>query len=48
MASRGWIADRIGDWEKTCKVPDPKYVAVDDDIPEDEDVLDPSISTNKR
>ena len=32
--------------EKTCKVPDPKYVAVDDDIPIDE--TDPSISTNKR
>ncbi|KAM0836464.1 hypothetical protein ACQ4PT_062310 [Festuca glaucescens] len=37
-----------GHMEKTCKVPDPKYVAVDDDIPEDEDVPDPSISTNKR
>ncbi|CAM0882428.1 unnamed protein product [Alopecurus aequalis] len=37
-----------GHFEKTCKIPDPKYVAVnnDDDIPGD--VPDPSTPTNKR
>jgi hypothetical protein len=36
--------------DKTCKVPDPKYVAVDDDIPIDEpiDEPDPCLSTHKR
>ncbi|PNT61540.1 hypothetical protein BRADI_5g16572v3 [Brachypodium distachyon] len=32
--------------EKTCKVPDPKYVALDDDIVDD--VPDPSTPTKKR
>lgn len=32
--------------EKTCKVPDPKYVAVDDDI--HDGVPDPSTPTKKR
>jgi hypothetical protein len=35
-----------GHMEKTCKVPDPKYVAVDDDI--HEGVPDPSTPTTKR
>ena len=36
-----------GHMKKTCKAPDPKYVAVDDDyIPED--VPDPCTPTNKR
>ena len=35
-----------GHMEKTCKVPDPEYVVVDDDI--HEDVPYPSVPTNKR
>jgi hypothetical protein len=56
---RGWLEPRRkivkckkcgepGHMEKTCKAPDPKYVAVndDDDIPEA--IPDPSTPTNKR